>query len=90
MAANTNYAEARAAATAHHWQHEHSPEHGAALKVFHADNPPEVSAEEKVLASIFGDSVPDDRARRRRAARAAAERTRRQSGAVGASERMGE
>lgn len=77
MAANTNYAEARRAATAYHWEHEHSTQHRAALDAFHAAAAPEVTDEDRILAEIFDKPIPDEITRRRQAAKAAARRSQR-------------
>jgi NMD protein affecting ribosome stability and mRNA decay len=75
---DTNYAEALRLATAYAWKHEHSEEHSAALAAFHGEQP-EVSSEDALLTKIFGTEPPAEMALRRRAARSAAERVKRQA-----------
>lgn len=67
MAVSTNYAEARRAAIAHHWQHSQSAPHAAAVQAYH--EPVELSPEEQKLAELFGAPPPSERELRRRAAK---------------------
>lgn len=77
MAANTNYAEARRAATEYHWQHEHSEEHAAARAVYYSPAPEE-TPQERVLRQVFGGDAPTDRELRRRAAQDASRAAKRE------------
>jgi hypothetical protein len=76
MATNTDYADARREATAYHWQHEHSAPHEAALAAFHAEDVPDLSPQDRLMAEIFDKPLPDERQRRRNAAYLAARKAR--------------
>ena len=80
-AAQTNYAEARRLATAYSWEHEHSEEHRAAIAYFHdGADAPAPTAEDELLARIFGTPRPTATRRKVDAAHRVAESVVRQAG----------